>query len=396
MRHSVNMGRPSLDGDPLLGSVLDGRYRIRSPLGRGRAAAVFRAEQVHLHDRACAVKVVSPGLIDSDASARLEREAGLIARLRSPHIVRLLDRGATEDGRPYLVTELLEGHSLEAELRDRRPMPARRAIAIIDAVLAALEEAHAHGVVHRDLHPGNVFLVAAPAGREHVVVLDFGLGKALDASPYATRDEALTTWGARIGTPTHMAPEQFEGKVIDTRADLYAVGVLIYRLLSGEPPFSALADVPIEVRALPSTLRIGWQHMRQPPARIDGITDSLWAAIDRLLAKKPVDRFRTAGDARSALAAVLEVGSQPNADEAMLEDGSTVDERAMTLGILPSELDRTDDEPPPPEIFPPEASELEASELEAGASSSRWLWVAVGVGIGVLAGAAAWFAVVAQ
>ncbi len=282
----------------LLGQVIGGRYRILEELDRGQKSLVYRAEQLQVHDRSCAIKVLRAGLMDLDAEVRLEREVELLSRLRSPNIVRILDTGRLEDGRRYLVTELLRGLPLSKIMQDRQPLPLKRALKIFQGVISGLADAHSEGIIHRDLQPNNLFLIQLPDGGEHAILLDFGLSR-------EARDNTdLTTMGALIGTPTHMAPEQFRGGSANTHTDLYAAGILLYRMIVGEPPFTALASVPPEVSNLPSVLRIGWMHLCSPAPAIPELPPKIAALLRSLLAKEPDERPESA---RRVLAQLSEI-----------------------------------------------------------------------------------------
>ena len=220
-----------------VGVVLGGKYRILRPLGEGGMAVVFQAEHVKLGHHV-AVKVLRPGLEhDASIAARFEREGRALSRLKSRHVVRVFDVDTTPSGAPILVMEYLEGRDLDAELRARGPLPIGEAVGIVLQACEAMQEAHDHGLVHRDLKPTNLFL-AADGARSTVKVLDFGIaGEAPGAG-----DARLTQTEMVMGTPYYMAPEQFRSaKGVDARADVWALGATLYELLTGEPPFTGTA-----------------------------------------------------------------------------------------------------------------------------------------------------------
>lgn len=222
------------------GAVLDGRWRIETLLGTGGMGSVYRAEHVHV-GRKAAVKILHADLLHSPSEReRFRREARIATRLASPHVVEVLDFGEDAGGRPYLAMELLEGESLRAVLdREGRLSPARAA-RLLRQILDGLAAAHAAGIVHRDLKPENLWLCGAPPD-ERLKVLDFGIAKWTEARPDAARTQA----GLVVGTPEYLAPEQAVGGEVDRRADLYAVGILAFVMLSGRHPFDTS-----DVRAL--------------------------------------------------------------------------------------------------------------------------------------------------
>jgi serine/threonine-protein kinase len=276
---------PSDEGRPLVGDVIAGKYRIDSVAGEGGMGIVYEAEHVILRQRV-AVKALLPGAVSSaEAVERFSLEAAAIARITNEHVVRIMDAGSLPNGAPYLVMEYLDGCDLAELLVKRgRLAPAE----VVDYALQALEAlAHAHAarVIHRDLKPANIFLARGPGGREVVKLLDFGIAKSFDS----------TSDGDRVfGSPMYMSPEQLRNRAIDTRTDLWSLGVVIYELVSGAPPFSGefseLVTAILEKDAPPL-------HDRVP-----GVARDLSQAIARCLRRRPDDRWRTAGELATALA----------------------------------------------------------------------------------------------
>ena len=252
------------------GRRLGGRYRVEALLATGGMGEVWAARDLLL-DRAVAVKVLGGALAgDGRAAERLRREARAAARLDHPNIARVLDLGE-QDGRPYLVMELLEGESLAARIDRAGPMAPPEAARVVAAVADALEAAHRAGVVHRDVKPGNVFLTS---GGE-VKVLDFGIASAAG--------EAALTTGEMLGTPAYLAPERVLGHPATPAADVYALGVVLYELLAGRRPFDDGSDIELamaHVHALPAPLALAAPST--PP--------SLVAACEQAMAKDPSAR----------------------------------------------------------------------------------------------------------
>ncbi|GAA5133362.1 Stk1 family PASTA domain-containing Ser/Thr kinase [Alloalcanivorax gelatiniphagus] len=232
-------------GDPLVGRLLDGRYRILSRVARGGMASVYEATDTRL-DRTVAVKVMHPGLGDDQAFAeRFVREARAAARLNHPHVVGVYDQGDdTSDGTDtvFLVMEYVPGHTLRDVIRKESPMPPRRALALLEPVVSALAAAHRAGLIHRDVKPENV-LIADEAHGGRVKVADFGLAKAVSADTQHT-----ATGGVLIGTVSYLAPELVVDGRADARADVYAAGVVLYELLTGAKPHEGESPIQVAYR----------------------------------------------------------------------------------------------------------------------------------------------------
>ncbi len=224
-------------GDPLIGQVVDDRYRILTVLGRGGMGVVYEAEATRLGRRRCAVKVLlSEFTRNETAVARFAREAQVAGRVKHPNVVEIFDTGTTRDGLGYIAMELLEGESLEHTLRREGALPWPRAQRMILQICRALAAAHALGIVHRDMKPENCFRCTTEDDDDFIKVLDFGIAKLTDpeASPEAGR---LTATNSVIGTYSYMAYEQIRGEEVDHRADIWASGVLLYEMLTGQLPF---------------------------------------------------------------------------------------------------------------------------------------------------------------
>ena len=280
-------------------SWLSGRYELQNLIGRGGMADVWKARD-HRLGRDVAVKRLRADLASDDTfQARFQREAQSAARLNHPNIVAVYDTGETQDPTtglqvPYIVMELIDGHTLRDVLRDGRKILPRRALEFTQGVLEALSYSHAAGIVHRDIKPANVMLT-----REgYVKVMDFGIARAV-----ADTSATMTQTAAVIGTAQYLSPEQARGETVDNRADIYATGCLLYELLVGRPPF--IGDSPVSV---------AYQHVREipaPPSSLDSeITQQMDAITLKALAKDPTDRYQTAKQMRDDIDRLLS-GREP-------------------------------------------------------------------------------------
>ena len=272
--------------DRRIGTVLGG-YRIVEPLGSGGTSVVYRAEHVRL-GRPAALKLLAPGLGEADFSERFLRESQLAASLDHPSIVPIYDAGE-EDGLLYIAMACVEGSDLKALLAAEGRLPTRRALRIVGQVGAALEAAHARGLVHRDVKPANI-LVAAD---DRAYLSDFGVVKELASN-------GTTRTGSFIGTIEYCAPEQIEGREVDARTDVYALACVLYECLAGTPPFHR----PSEVAVLNA-------HLHAPPAKLTRVAPDVSPALEQVIAKalskSPLDRYAgTAEFLNAARAAAAE------------------------------------------------------------------------------------------
>jgi len=338
------------------GSIIRGKYRILAKVGEGGMATVYKAVHIHFKELR-ALKVISPSLA-SDASfiRRFEQEAIITRKLQHPNAVRVEDIDEAEDGRPFIVMEYIEGRSLKDVIEREAPMELARVCSIIKQAAAALDAAHALGLVHRDIKPANVALVTSGGefepSRDCVKVLDFGIAKLKEAhlEDAQSRQMTLTGTGVLIGTPAYMSPEQakgLKGAELDGRSDLYSLGIVMYQMLTGELPLKA-----------DSTFELLMAHVSTLP--------------------KPVQEARPDLGIPTVVAAVamrcLEKNRElrPASGQALIDDlesaeksGSRSPEKASATRLVsgPVEVETTSLRVP----------------LSTSASSKSWLWIAVAV-----------------
>jgi YVTN family beta-propeller protein len=282
--------------DPRLGSNVGG-YRIESLIGRGGMSVVYLAEDLHL-GRKVALKLLAPELAqDEKFRERFVRESRLAASLEHPNIVTVFEARET-DGLLYIAMRLVAGTDLKTLIGREAPLDPERTISILSQVAAALDTAHAEGLIHRDVKPGNILITprSASAPTDRVYLSDFGLTKR------ATSDSGITATGQFVGTLDYAAPEQFEGKPVDGRADGYSLGCVLYECLTGEVPY-----------ARENQAALVYAHLQAPVPKVTAKRPELPFAIDlvvaRAMAKRAEDRYQSAGELASAAAAAL--GVQP-------------------------------------------------------------------------------------
>ncbi len=347
--------------------VLNERYEIHRRLARGGMAQVYLARDRSL-DRPVAVKELVPEFAaDPSFVERFRREAQAAANLSHPNVVGVYDWG-TQDGTYFIVMEYVDGPSLSRVLRADGPFHPRRAAEIAAEVAAGLGFAHSRGVVHRDVKPGNVLLTRSGQAK----VTDFGIARAL-SSP----DEDLTQAGSVMGTATYFSPEQAQGLAVDPRSDLYSLGVVLYELVTGRPPFTG--DTP---------LAIAYKHVQDEPARpstlISGLPAPLEAVIMKLMSKRPDDRYSTAEDLRVDLNRFL-AGETTVAERELVAAGAVAaavaaDDPATTV----QEATVVGDVVPP--VTPPDEPASDEPKKRT------WVFaVALVVLLAVLGGALLWF-----
>jgi serine/threonine protein kinase/tetratricopeptide (TPR) repeat protein len=280
-----------------LAEALQDRYAFERELGRGGMATVYLARDLR-HDRPVAFKLLHPELAATMGPERFQREIRLAARLQHPHILTVLDSGETS-GRLWFTMPYVQGESLRDRLDREKQLPIDDALRIAREAADALDYAHQQGIIHRDIKPENILLTS-----RHALVADFGIARALDAGG----GQSLTETGMAVGTPAYMSPEQASGqRELDGRTDIYSLGVVLYEMLAGEPPFGGATPQAMIARRLTETAR---------PLRTvrETIAEPVERAVAKALAKAPADRFATAGDFARALEIAATAPSAPTTE----------------------------------------------------------------------------------
>jgi serine/threonine-protein kinase len=346
------------EADPLLGKLIEGRYEVESVLGEGGMGSVYAVRHRAL-DKRFAMKVMRADLArQGELAARFIQEARATAAIGHPNIVQITDFGELPSGAPYFVMELLDGTPLSKLIRQGGPLPARLAVRVLVQTASALSAAHAAGVIHRDLKPDNIHVLK----NDTVKVLDFGVAKMAGAG-------RLTRTGMVFGTPHYMSPEQASGSEVDHRADMYALGIIMYEMFTGKVPFEA-----------DSYMGVLTKHMfmePEPPSHVNEAARELGALEDvtlRCLEKRPEARYSSM-------------------DELVADIQSIVHFSGDKLEIVrPSSHQRR------PSLPAALADQLELPAREEGRAALRAVGIPVGTppyvwAIGVLVGAAAFAAI---
>jgi eukaryotic-like serine/threonine-protein kinase len=313
--------------DPALGEALSGRFLLTGLLGRGAMGVVYKGYQLSMR-RFVAVKVLLPHIASSDQHVqRFIREATSAAQLKNPHTVTLYDFGETDDGRLFIAMELLSGKELADVLVEKVRFTVAEALDIVSQACLSLEEAHERGIVHRDLKPANIMVEERPDNPYFVKIVDFGIAKLLDeGATMVTQD------GSTCGTPSYMAPEQVMGKHLDARTDIYALGVVLFELLTGKRPFMDTAATAILLRHLqepiPSLLEV-FPDLNIPP-EADAI-------VQKCVAKVQSERYSSCLELRKACMAAQGASGGAVATEAYRE----VDPVEGTVQTFPMGEDET-------------------------------------------------------
>ncbi len=374
---------PADPGPELVGKVLAGRYRIVKMLGEGAMGAVYLGEHLRI-GRLDAIKVLRPALSkDPEAIARFTRGAQNASRVRHPNVCSIYDFGETEGGIAFLAMELIDGESLQDLLKRLGRLSVDECVHIVRQTAEALQAAHEAGIVHRDLKPGNIMLTRGRDGRRVVKVVDFDIAKGSSEG----QSSDLTQMGLVIGTPEYMSPEQLTADSLDGRSDVYSLGMVLFRMLTGVLPFAARTTREVMLQRLtaePGTLAGAAPDVEFPP-RLQGV-------LDRALARSPERRFPDAEAFAKALEAAV-TGPAASGAAAPAAPGPSATRRvpAATPPVPP----RTSPEvPPAQEPRSPAASETPrmpgTREIRAQRSSG-WLLPVLGVAV-VIGAVGAWLA----
>ncbi|MGC4113596.1 MAG: serine/threonine-protein kinase [Myxococcales bacterium] len=296
---SVLVRAPGSDDDDQVGKIVAGKFRIEKLIGEGGMGKVFRATQMSL-DKTVVLKVLRTSLLgDARTVARFQREAKAASRLNHPNSISVIDFGQSDDGSLYIAMEYVAGEDLHQLLSREGPLPQKRICRIVGQVLSALADAHAAGVIHRDLKPENIMVEQRRGEADFVKVLDFGIAKIQENEGHGGDGQALTRAGFVCGTPEYMSPEQARGLQLDSRTDLYAVGVIIYQCATNMLPFEADSAVALATMHLTTPPPPPRQKYREAP-----ISDGMEALILRAMEKDPALRPPTAEDFRRELLAL--------------------------------------------------------------------------------------------
>lgn len=294
----ITMPTATDDENKLVGKLVGGRYRITRVIGEGGMGIVYEGEQkLGSSVRKVAVKTLHTELSrDPSVTARFHRECGTVAGLEHPNTIKVYDFGAMDDGTLYIAMEYLAGKPLDRVIQDEKQLAPQRVIRLLRQVSGSLEEAHAQGIIHRDLKPENVILIERAGEKDVVKLLDFGIAARTESAD-AAREAKLTQQGMVLGTPPYMSPEQFTGKALDKRSDIYSLAVMAYEMLTGKLPFEATTP---------------WQwateHMTAQPRPFETLSlaapipEPMRRAILRALSKDPAERFGAASQFVDAMA----------------------------------------------------------------------------------------------
>src|SRR5712691_3589082 len=322
------------EADPLLGRVINDRYKIIEQIGHGGMGRVYRALQAPL-DRVVALKVLGAGHDrDPNFYKRFFLEASVTAKLTHPNTITLYDYGRTQDGIFFIAMEYIAGRTLSQAMQQEGPLSQDRVVHIAQQICRSLREAHALGIIHRDLKPANVMLLRQHDDQDFVKVLDFGLVKFFSGD---NPEGEITNAGTFMGSPHYIAPEQARNQGPDQRCDIYSLGVLLYQMLTGKVPFTA-----------PNPVDIILKHLHEAPVpprelRPDLKTDpQLEAILLRCMAKERAERFQSMDELLAALKAVRQQLTGTAGP-------STPSDALLAVSTTPQDGSRAVRPPPPPE-----------------------------------------------
>lgn len=347
-------------GEFVPGKIIREKYEVQECIGSGGMAVVYRARHVAFKEEV-ALKVVSSRLLSDDMFLkRFRTEAVITRKLRHPNAVRVDDLDSTEDGRPFIVMELVAGESLRSAMRHGGPLGAARSLDIACQIVAALGAAHDLGIIHRDIKPDNVLLVSKPDGKDFVKVLDFGIARIRDAREQGI-EQTETHTGMVMGTPQYLSPEQAvgaKGDAIDGRADFYSLGLVLYEMLTGAPPFQADNGIGMLIHHIHSVPKP--PHLMRPDLQIPHMVSAL---VMKALEKDRNLRFATAKDFLSAL-------QHPETWSETAVLGS--DSVAALTGEEPKQLHRAATAKPGDSTHRDEDAEWIMGQLAAGAEAAAF------------------------
>ena len=328
-----------MSNDPLVGKVLADRFEILARVGEGGTGVVYKAKQLSV-DRIVAIKLLGAHVsTDPQWVKRFHNEARAASKLTHPNTVQLIDFGQTKEGLLFIAMEFLSGTPLSGEIEAKTKLPYNRALSIVAQMCASLSEAHQNGIIHRDIKPDNVFLVDRQGAGDHVKVLDFSVAK-MD-SP----DAQVTRAGIVFGTPSYMSPEQGRGAPLDRRSDVYAVGIVLYEMLTGKPPFDS--RIPTEVVLM---------HLQKQPAPMQGIHPRVAAITMKALAKEPAHRQQSAEELeQECMACLNELGGRltPGAGVPLIPQSAQPEMQTMMANEVPKFNPPVPSLPPQPHAAPP-------------------------------------------
>jgi serine/threonine-protein kinase len=370
LRDPGDKGEPAVTGrDPRCGRVISGRYRIERPIARGGMGRVYLATQLQL-GRPVAVKILNPEFQKSDPqfARRFCLEASISARLAHPNVVTVHDYGESEDGELFMAMELLKGRTLSSLIQSEAPLPPARIIHVALQIARALRDAHDKGVIHRDLKPGNVMLIEAGDDLDFVKVLDFGLVKLFVPEGQAVGLEGdgveLTRAGTLLGSPRYMSPEQIRGLSLDPRTDLYSLGVILFTMAAGKPPFTGTSSVDLI-----------YKHVHHPVPALHEVAPGvdcppeLERIITRCLQKRRDDRYASMAEVIGALKearySITGASERPPPETGRIQPSHEIQRAVELERAAPVELDD------PTQSEQAEVNAEVNQALERAASSSR-------------------------
>ena len=376
---------PYDDRDPFVGRVIDERFEVRAKLGEGGMGAVYMAHQRSV-DRPVVLKVLRRELQDHPSVVRrFLLEAKAASRLTNAHTITIFDFGKTRDGVLYIAMEYLEGRSLSEKLKDQGSLSVEETVRILDKVAESLAEAHAQGIIHRDIKPDNVFLAVRPEDPEFVKVLDFGIARATSLAG----EQAITRTGTIQGTPTYVSPEAVVGEKVDERADVYALGVMMYEMLTGQPPYTA-----------ETTMSLLMQHVNSEPAPLEEVNPEVevpWPIEELIWSCLAKSRDRRPPDARGFRMALIEAMSQADDPDTEMKipiqetgEGFKVSEEELTM-ITTQEREIPRSLTPSGAVARSTPGAATPAVIVEAAPVSPWPWIMLAGGALIVLSVVAWW-----